>query len=193
LQSERTGTRPHADVSFNPWYNQQFAILDEQGNWSIWSIEGLQRKRAKTEASPGKSGHIHDGLLQDESLPELRNADGWGRVLWAASLSTIIICQRRHLAIFDLKAHPKRLYSPALVDAKATDWIVDVKRSPLRLDQIFVLTTTQIFWLQVTATDERVNQDDGYAGARILLSCHHFRDEEDETMKLEIMSEYDGR
>lgn len=191
VQSNMTGARPHADVSFNPWYIKQFAILDEQGNWSIWSIEGLQRKRASAEACKWKFGHIHDDIREDERLAT-PHADGWGRVLWAASPTTILICQRHHLAIFDIEACPRRLYCPSIVDATSSDWIVEVKRSPLKLNQIFLLTTSQIFWLQITTAGEQIGQGDGYVGARVLLSCHHFLDEEDVSMKLELLAEGDG-
>ncbi|KAI9928509.1 hypothetical protein MW887_001723 [Aspergillus wentii] len=33
-----TGGFAHADVTFNPWYQKQFAIVDERGNWGLWEI-----------------------------------------------------------------------------------------------------------------------------------------------------------
>jgi hypothetical protein len=30
-------------VTFNPWYQRQFAIVDIRGKWSVWEITGRQR------------------------------------------------------------------------------------------------------------------------------------------------------
>jgi RNA polymerase I-specific transcription initiation factor RRN6 len=192
LKNEKTGARPHVDVSFNPWYIRQFAIFDQQGYWTVWDIEGQKRRRATFEAKPGKSGHIHDDLISDQSFKIYGSADGWGRIMWAGSVSTLVVCDRRSLAVFDLKSAPKRLYSPELVHPNSTDWILDVKRNPNNLHQIFVLTSNQVFWLQINAAGEDRDGLYGYVGARILLSCRHFRNGEDDTAKFELFGEKDG-
>jgi RNA polymerase I-specific transcription initiation factor RRN6 len=193
LGNERTGTRPHVDVSFNPWYVRQFAIIDQQGYWSVWDIEGQKRKRTTFEAKPGRSGHIRDDSLQDQSFKSHHSADGWGRVLWAGGFNTLVLCDRRNLAVFDLKAMPKRLYSPQIVHPKSTDWILDVKRSTSDLHHVFVLTTSRVFWLQITEAGEDKDEQYGYRGAKILLSCQHFRDQENEAAKLELFREKEGK
>jgi RNA polymerase I-specific transcription initiation factor RRN6 len=193
LGNERTGARPHADVSFNPWYIRQFAMVDQQGYWSVWDIEGQKRKRTTFEAKPGRSGHINDNSSSGQGFKSHDSADGWGRVLWAGGVSTIILCNRRNFAVFDLKAVPKRLYSPAVVHPKSIDWILDMKRSPVNLSHVFVLTTRQIFWLQITEAGENQDEQFGYVGAKILLSCQHFRNQEDETAKLELLGENEGK
>lgn len=192
LSNERTGARPHANVSFNPWYIRQFAVMDQQGYWSVWDIEGQKRKRTTFEAKPGRSGHIQDDSSPGQGLKSHDNADGWGRVLWAGDVSTLILCDRRHLAVFDLKAAPKRLHSPEILHSKSIDWILDMRRCPVNLNQIFILTTKQVFWLQITEAGENQDGQFGYAGAKILLSCQHFRNYEDETAKLEVLGEDEG-
>lgn len=192
LESSRTGGRAHADVSFNPWYVRQFAVVDQQGYWSIWDIEGQKRKRVTFEAIPGKFGHVHDGWNMEQGSKPLKNADGWGRILWAANVSTLVVCDRRSIAVFSLKEQPKRLFSPDLINVTSTDWILDVKRSLTKADQIFVLTTTQIFWVQITAVGEDGDNESRDVGSKILLSCRHFRHGEDDALKLEIVEEDDG-
>jgi RNA polymerase I-specific transcription initiation factor RRN6 len=192
MRMESTGGRPHADVSFNPWYVRQFAVVDKQGHWSVWNIEGQKSKRVTFEATPGRSGHIHDDSLSDLSFKSTCDSDGWGRILWAGSVSTLIVCDRHNLAVFDLKATPKRLYSPPLVRPDSGEWILDVKRDPNNLQHIFVLTTRHVFWLQVTAAGEDHDELSGYVGARILLPVRHFRNDEDDTAKLALFDENDG-
>lgn len=192
LSSQQTGSRPHAHVSFNPWYVRQFAIMDQQGYWSVWDIEGQKRKRTTFEAKPGRSGHIQDDSSTVQGPKSHHSADGWGQVLWAGSVSTLVLCDRRSFAVFDIKATPKRLHTPEIVRAKSIDWVLDMKRSPVNLNQIFILTTKQVFWLQITEAGENIDEDFGYAGAKILLSCQHFMDFEDEAAKLEVMGENEG-
>jgi RNA polymerase I-specific transcription initiation factor RRN6 len=193
LGNDKTGARPHADVSFNPWYIRQFAVVDQQGYWNVWDIEGQKRKRTTFEARPGKSGHIQDDSSPGEGVKTYDSADGWGRVLWAGGASTLILCDRRSLAVFDLKAAPKRLNSPDVVHPRSVDWILDMKRSPVNLNHVFVLTTRKIFWLQVSEAGEDQDEQFGYAGVKILLSCQHFRNRDDETAKLELLRENEGR
>ena len=192
MRMERTGGRSHVDVSFNPWYVRQFAVLDEQGYWSVWDIEGRRRKRVTFEASPKRSGHIHDDSSSDLSFKFTSGTDGWGRILWAGSVSTLIVCDRHNLAVFDLKAAPKRLYSPPLVRPDSGEWILDVKRDPINLQHIFILTTRHLFWLNVIAAGEDYDELNGYVGARVLLSVRHFRNDEDDTAKLALLEENDG-
>jgi RNA polymerase I-specific transcription initiation factor RRN6 len=192
LGNERTGARPYADVSFNPWYIRQFATVDQQGYWSVWNIEGQKRKRTTFEARPGRSGHIQDDSSPGLGFKTHDSADGWGRVLWAGGVSTLILCDRRNLTVFDLKAAPKRLYSPEVVHTRSIDWILDMKRSPANLNHVFVLTTRQIFWLQIGEADEDQGEQIGYAGVKIILSCQHFRNQEDETAKLDLLGENEG-
>ena len=189
LKIETTGGRPHADVSFNPWYIRQFAIVDQQGYWSIWDIEGQSRKRINFDVIRGKSGHIHDERSLDRDARLTSTPNGWGRVLWAGGVSTLIVCERRSLAVFSLKGQPKRLFCPDIIDLKSAHWILDVKRSKTRLDEIFVLTTSHIFWIQIHAVGEEVRNESETVGAEILLSCRHFRDGHNEMLKLEVLLE----
>jgi RNA polymerase I-specific transcription initiation factor RRN6 len=192
LNTEQTSAKSYTDVSFNPWYIRQFAVMDQQGYWSVWDVEGQKRKRTTFKARPGRSGHIQDDLPPGQGYASQDSLDGWGRVLWAGSVSTIIVCNRRSFSVFDLKAAPKRLHSPEIVHPNSIDWILDIKRSPVNLNQIFVLTTKQVFWLEIAEADENRDKQFGCVGAKILLSCQHFRNQEDETAKLELLGEMDG-
>jgi RNA polymerase I-specific transcription initiation factor RRN6 len=191
LKTDQTGGRPHVDVSFNPWYVRQFAIVDEQGHWSIWNIEGQNRKRKTIKAIPGRSGQVHSDSL-DLGSNVTSVADGWCRVLWAGSVSTLLGFERRSFSIFDLKGPPKRLSCPAVINPRSTDWILDVKRSANRLDEIFILTTTEIYWMQIYPLGEDSVDTIDHNGAKILLSCRHFRDGEDNSLKIEVLLEDDG-
>ncbi|KFY42680.1 hypothetical protein V495_04389 [Pseudogymnoascus sp. VKM F-4514 (FW-929)] len=189
ITSAKTNGRNHADVSFNPWYPRQFAVLDEEGYWSAWDVEGRKRAGSKT-ATPGKSGYILDDRAESDLSRDVTSS-GWGRILWAGNVSTIVVCNERHLAVFDLRAHPIRLRSPDLVPNGSFGRILEVKRSPLQHDKVFVLTNTRLFLLQINTAGEWQNDTDRTAGARIIMSCLHYREAQGNLLKLELHEEGD--
>lgn len=189
LTAERTGSNRHVDIAFNPYYTRQFAVVDDTGSWSIWDIEGRVRQQSTLELIPGKSGHIYDDYLHDPSLNDLNSADGWHKFLWAGNVSTIVVCNRRHIAIFDIKSSPFRLNGTEILPPSSTDWIRDVKRSPQNVSHLFVLTSSRIFWVEVIAAAE---DKEGDSGIRPILSYRHFLDANDGTLKLTVLEDTNG-
>jgi RNA polymerase I-specific transcription initiation factor RRN6 len=188
--TESSGSRGHADVAFNPWYTRQFAVVDELGSWSVWDIEGGQKKNSIARLLPGKSANIFDDYVLDPTLKVPDNADGWHQILWVGTVSTIVVCNRRHFAVFDIKAAPTRLQSRDFFTATNSDWILDLKRSPSNLSHLFVLTSSRIFWLEVIPGGEEKAGDIGF---KILLSYRHFRDANDKSMRLAVLRGEEGR
>jgi len=175
LPITETGGYCHADVAFNPFYARQIALIDEGGSWSIWDIEGYVKSTFKLERS--KDGHIFDDL-DSENHRDI--ADGWGRILWAGDVNTLVVCGRCHFAAINIKAEPTRLQTPDVFTSMSSGWILDVKQNVRQLNHLFLLTSARLFWLEIVPGDGEVV---------ILFSCRHFRDEDGENMKLEILSE----
>jgi RNA polymerase I-specific transcription initiation factor RRN6 len=190
LTNSMTGGRPHTDVSFNPWYTRQVAVVDESGYWTTWEIESKKKKRHVVKVDPKSFGHVVDGLSADVEPKIYQSVDGWHRVMWAAELNTIVVCGRHHLSVFDIKDTSKRLPTPSLVRPNSRDCILDLKRDPNNFDQIYVLTNREIFWLQIVpAADKNLEDPSDHVGARILLSCRHYRGEDDLTGRIEVFGE----
>jgi RNA polymerase I-specific transcription initiation factor RRN6 len=191
LTTGRSKSKDHRDVSFNPWYARQFAVVDSLGFWSIWDIEGNQRRHSSQKLASGKNGDVYDGYelnpASRKSEPDC--ADGWHRILWVCDISTIVVSNRRHVAVFDLKAAPYRLHSIDFSTASSPDWILDIKRSLANPNHLFVLTTARIFWIEVVPAGEDKKTQ---SGAKILLSYRHFRDANDETMRLTCLEDDTG-
>ncbi|RDL39034.1 uncharacterized protein BP5553_03374 [Venustampulla echinocandica] len=180
ITAEKTQLQCHADISFNPWYCRQFILIDSSGHWCIWNIEYQQTRSSPQDLVAGKSGSIDDDCSVDSILEpsSANNLDGWYRALWVGDINTIAICSRRSIVIFDLKARPTRLRSIELPPI-SSNRIIDIKRSLENQAYLFVLTTSQIIWIEVTPAGE-----EGSSGAKILLSYRHFRDVSDETLRL---------
>lgn len=196
LTIRRTGSTSHADCTFNPWFPRQFAVIDSRGYWSIWELEKLHSKGAPEILIPRNSGSIYDDIVKDElddSPKELGHADGWCRVLWICSMSTIVVCNRRHIAVFDLAEKKTTFGQVDIFPLGNTDWIVDVKRSLIDSSNFFVLTTSRIFWLEVVPAPDRVEDQPVLGSVKILLSYVHFLSSDDETLKLTPLKSNTGK
>ena len=188
LEIDKANGVPYSDVAFNPWYNQQIATIDQKGGWAVWDIEKIEKhakgSRYWTERKV-RVGNLLDGL-PEEKKPTFRVADGWGAVLWAGDLSTILVADRRMLAVFDITGNPRRLIAPNLVSSATSEWILDVKRSSKEPTHVFVMTTFRLFWLQVAGSAGNLGDEEMAAGAKCLLSWRHFRDPEDISLSLRV-------
>ncbi|KAH7407569.1 RNA polymerase I-specific transcription initiation factor RRN6-like protein [Cadophora sp. MPI-SDFR-AT-0126] len=186
LTAQKTGSKDHSDVAFNPWFSRQIAVVDTLGYWSVWEVDARydHSKNASETLVPKKTGGFYDCWAKDEpQTPEHGHFDGWYRILWASNLSTIVVCNRRYITVFDIKAQSTLLSRVDLFSAGNTDWILDIQRSTSDKHYLHVLTTTRIFWLEIIPTGER-NDDHVEAGGRIVLSYFHFMSPDDESLKL---------
>lgn len=193
LTRQESGLKEHVDVSFNPWYGRQFAVVDRAGQWSSWDIEGRQKRRSAFNIVPGKMGQIYDDFGENSAIPGYKlpgDVGEWHRILWAGSVSTMIVANRRHLAIFETKSKPIRLPSHSFNTSLLKDWILDIKRSTVDLSHLFVLTTTRIFWLKVTPTGE--DGPNVESGVKVILSHRHYRTATDDSMKLTMSKDENG-
>ena len=193
LSHSVTGGAPHADVTFNPWYHRQVSLVDQRGYWTVWEVEGKMRKRRNFKATPVCSGSIsHDVPISDSSNSPPQ-ADGWGSVCWATNIRTLVVCDRRHLAIFDLApTGAVRLEPPDLGLHHSPHWILDVRRSVVHENHLFVLTSSQVFWLEIASAIQSEVEGGAVEGSRILLSWVHFRNPEDTSLQLEVQRLDDG-
>lgn len=196
---KHTGGAPHADVSFNPSNERQFAIVDQRGQWSIWNIEGQHRRRHLWTATAGPNGQIcaTDDDNKDAEVDTTSEAkqDGWASIVWAGDMNTIVVADRRTLAIFNIEAISQRLAAPDLQIIKDADWILDLKRSPLDASHIFLVTSSRILCLRIRGAerDEDVKDvKDLKIDAEILFSTRHFRDQEDISLRLQLLSDDGG-
>ena len=191
LSIQSTGGSPHADVSFNPWDNREFGIVDDQGHWTLWTLDKHVHRRDLWKTKAGLSGHIGeaDG---EESESDINEEDGWGTILWAGGGDTIVVANRRTLAFFKIKKNVKRLISPNISLSGSADWILDVRRSPSDDNHIFVTTCTRIFWLHIPPFGDSRGDKNSKLGASVLLSWTHFRDPQDISLRINVLKDEDS-
>ena len=186
---ENTGGVSHADVSFNPDYQRQFAIVDEQGNWSIWDIEGGYKNNRSYAVECTNKGTVI--AAQDDSyvvtpLGSRAVDDGWARILWVGDVNTIAVATRRHLDIVNLKRGLSPPACPPFVAERSADWILDMKRHPRDRTLLFVLTSARLYLAALRPPSGVATSDPEDSAVTVLMSWAHFRGTEDITLQLTL-------
>lgn len=190
LYTGDTGCSPHSDVSFNPWRTSQFAVVDQLGHWTVWELKPTTHLLDGKTVVAGPSGFISDEKADaPESSFKNDSGDGWGSILWAGSKNTVVVADRTTLSVFSIEDGTKRLHVPMLAKPKNTDWNLDMKRSPSVPAHIFLLTSTRVIWLRIVPDDDSRSGGNSEPGATILLSWVHFRDQEDISLRLNVLED----
>ncbi|KAF2427805.1 hypothetical protein EJ08DRAFT_332518 [Tothia fuscella] len=185
----------HADVSFNPWDHEQFATVDDQGYWAIFGVDKVHKKGKLRQHE--LQGHGHSGKfdweegLEDEDI--ILEPDGWGRIFWAGSETTLVVCIRQQIVILDMETKtvtPVKL--PELYGMRPGIHL-DCLRCPGKPQWFFLLTTKQLIWFEVLDLD----LNDAAVGRRkektkILHSTRHFRNPLDISLHLKVLVEDDN-
>lgn len=175
---EQTGGVLHADVAVNPWFTRQFALIDQAGYWSIWEYESRRKQAARFHR-------------QCQVSPPERNSstqyDGWARICWLLNPSTIAVCTRRKLLLFDISGNePDQLQTDDVGLADDVGWITDMVPLPTAPDHLCVLTSTHLLVLQTMLN--RKSAVSMKSAARI----RHFRSSDDLSIRLSIFADRDG-
>ncbi|KAL1957896.1 hypothetical protein VTO42DRAFT_5461 [Malbranchea cinnamomea] len=184
ISSHLTGGHPHADVTFNPWYQRQLAIVDIYGHWSIWDLQGRQPHKGYWSVGRGPCGSLASSLENDTLLKgkPKDNYDGWAMILWVGNVHQLLVCDRRTVILFRTDTNPPKCHQVDLQFERRSEWVLDVKRSKYNPAHVFVLTSTRVLWISVASGDYFNDQE--VSKATILLSWRHFRDLEDASLKL---------
>ena len=184
LTSQDASGIPFADVTFNPWNSQQFAVINQRAHWHIWNMKAQIKSQGlwTLEKASGDSLVNDNALDHDISEPIL---DGWAKVLWASDADTLVIANRRNFAIFDVKAEPMSLDVPDLGLEKSSDWILDIKRTLVSTSHLLVVTSSRLFLLEARRSGKRQTS---LAAATILVSWVHFRPPEDISLSVSIFN-----
>ena len=184
----QTGGFSHADVTFNPWYQRQFAIVDTRGKWSVWEITGRQRLQQATWAAElVKSGSLPmQDYKRKHGCPRL---DGWASIEWVHDVGSLLVSNRHNVIIYAFTDDQIPTRTVELGMTKPSEWVLDVQTNSRKPSQFFVLTTTRIMWFDVGALP---GEHDTSLSLYPRVSWRHFRDPEDTTLRLSDIVVYQG-
>ena len=183
---------PFSDVTFNPWFPEQIATLDQTGVWHVWDVELNSKAKGLWSLNNVDTGSLPSTHPNSDSVQE--TDDCWGRVLWVKDLRTLLLAQRRQLSLVRIGGKINTDGIPGLGLTYSTDWILDVKRSPANPAHVFIVTSTRLIWLAVLPVDGMAYDDGGRVDITVLLSWVHYRNPQDLSLGLETcQNEQDGR
>lgn len=178
---EQTGGAPHSDVTFNPDFQLQIGLVDQNHTWSIWNVEHGRKGDAYTIS------RLVEGPINPSENFNSSGEDGWARILWVGDINTLLVCNRRWLSIISIKGDSYTyLPCPTLIAQRSPDWYLDVKRHPGSRDLFFVLTSTYLAVMAVTTPSEALDATAGEAGATIVMSWRHYLGAKDFTLHLSV-------
>ncbi|KAF1919926.1 RNA polymerase I-specific transcription-initiation factor-domain-containing protein [Ampelomyces quisqualis] len=181
LSIAKTGGSAHVDVAFNPEFQLQFAVVDQDHVWSVWDIDRTRRSDKYSMTC------LVQGRIAQQNDADLKGEDGWARILWVGDVNTILVCNRRQISVIEIRGGSfEYLPCPAVVSKRSADWILDVSRHPTIRGQFFVLTSTDLFLMVVITSSDAVDATVGSIGARVLVSWRHYRGTEDFTLSITL-------
>ena len=176
LNIAETGDSPHSDVAFNPWYSRQLAVLDQAGSWTIWELGDKQTSVVKQLCAHGR-----------EAKKTFLN-ECWGRVIWVGGSSTIAVCSRRDLMIYQIgEKDPEKLHDLDIGLDDGLSWILDMALVPSRPNYLIVLTSAHVLLAYVEVGQVRAIE------ARIIARVRHFRNPEDISLRMYCSVGEDGK
>lgn len=176
----------HADVAFNPWYQKQFAIVNQQGLWWIWELGATRGEEYRELPVIVCQGSIGQSDSHQETGPCY---DGWARVAWAGDPATVVLCNRKSMAIYSIAGKPVRMQDSGLGIEKSSDWILDMQRSSNQSGHVFVLTSSFLFCISVWASADNNQPAKSTRPAKVHAKIRHFRDSTDTTLSLDIIQD----
>nr|POE71369.1 hypothetical protein CFP56_62464 [Quercus suber] len=169
-----TYDQTHADVAFNPWYTRQFAIISVAGDWNIWDL-GSRRSRPQANAD-------HTGEISRYRVA--LTADAWARVMWIRNPTTLLICTRNSLGLYDLASEERvKVAAVDIASIAAASHILNVALLPAHPSHCCVLTSTHLVMFHVqpmTGTAENGVE------LKMLLKLTHFWNQGDSSLNMSL-------
>lgn len=177
LQASVTGGHHHVDSAFHPSDQRKLAIVDEEGNWSIWKIRGRRSRTARVlyQARLRSSGKVFSWKHRKRPASVGLFFDGWHRVIWASSndheVDRLIVCNRQTVKLFTLAGQELRYIDPRLDIGKAS-YILDIRPGP-KANLCLILTSTRVLVFDIGQQEwkDTVNAK----GPALLCAYQHFQ------------------
>lgn len=184
----------HVDVTFNPWWRRQIAVIDQAGRWIVIEISNKSAVPYNASFTKSNSGLIKSDVSTDDSEATTPgdnncNEDGWGRIRWVLDVNTILVSTRTKLRLISLKNN--KSLDINLARGSEPYWIYDIRSCQSQTNQFFVLTSRHIWWIEIVEDVEEWHEKEDERGYKILLISNHFRHGIDLTTKLKIVESKD--
>ena len=193
ISVEQLEHSPPADVSFNPWDQRQFGVVNQLGRWSIWEFQRMNvnpKAINVRRAEQVKSGQMPKASRERADSRDVFE-DGWHCIMWITNLKTVVVCSRIALVICDVSSELLSTETSELGISENTGLLLDICRHPVFENHVFVTTTTEIFWLSVLENHSANMDQAEKSRIQIQLSWTHFRDPKDTSLRTTVFRDDD--
>ncbi|EME48657.1 hypothetical protein DOTSEDRAFT_67632 [Dothistroma septosporum NZE10] len=161
--------RSFMDVSFNPWFSQQIAVIDNAGDWQVFEMS-TEKVRQVFE--------ICEGTARDGKETAVVG-DGWARISWISDLATVVACTRQRLTVFSIRdIEPSVLREVSVQLPGPVPWILGLMKLPGDMQRFALLTGTHLHLYKVP----RAETDILHVSSE--LRIRHYRDVEDLSLRV---------
>ena len=160
--------------SFNPGPMDDLHLLDAMGEkqYRIWWLRQTGGGAAAYAANPDSS--------DSEAAPVERPVSSGG----LHGAGRLLLCDGIHLRMLDVQSDEDLALS--LVKQDGGDRVLDVQFSPTAPSQVFVLTSTTLFWLDIASLDLDSTRPPAGPSPAVLLSSPHLCQHGHQTMRLSV-------
>ncbi|KAG6010988.1 hypothetical protein E4U21_000015 [Claviceps maximensis] len=199
LHHKETGGNDISDVVFIPspaTSLPRIGLIDQCGYWSIWTLLGTWQVGMNTlRLSLYKCGHMYEGVLPsitplstypsqrhgmlslgkhchlDDPLDPALMPEQGSKDAEESTRNHVLIWNAQHIVVLDLETETFLPQLDIIRQSRlAPDWIIGVERSPANESHLFVLTTRQIIWLDLSLAQGVAKP---VMRPALLLACSH--------------------
>lgn len=179
-----TGGYLHSHVVFAPHDQHVFAIIDIQGNWSSWKVNGRRSRSARivSQATLLASGKLFS--WEDRLKPAYTEIyfDGWHTAMWMSEDNEmdvdLLICNRCEAKVIKMGTDTSATIDLRLDTNKMDAFILDAKPGPTS-QTCLLLTTQRVLLYDFTREDWKSPQSPA-----LMCAWFHARSAHDMTLKL---------
>lgn len=198
LPRSHTGGQDHADVCFHPHDQRKLAVVDAEGNWSIWHIQGRRTRTARVlyKIVLQTSNKIFSWAHRRRPEGVELYFDGWHKVLWMScdrnDVDHVLVCNRQDAKLFNVKTTSNDVIGSVDVrlDTRKEDaYILDLKQG-LTPNLCFILTTSRLLLFDFAQKDWK---DRGKVhGPASLFAWQHFQKTSDLSLSMSTVELQDA-
>ncbi|KAL8336447.1 hypothetical protein RB601_000317 [Gaeumannomyces tritici] len=163
-------------------------------------VLGDEEEQCRISWAAARAGGATRKKQRDDSGLDLPALDGETTCSSPSRAEALVMSTPKTLKILDLEGGDNSAVFAELVDPKTPEAILDVCVCPGDLSRLFVLTSTAVFWIQLTrlrpgAKDVSDQQRDhgrrwpGHIAITILLSCPHLRSPVDSALRMTVAAQ----
>lgn len=157
-------------------------------------VLGDEEEQCRIAWAAARTDGATRGTRQDDSGLDLPALDDDKIGSSPTRAETLVMSTPKTFKILDMEGGDNSAVFAELVDPKRPDAILDFCVCPGDLSRLFVLTSTALFWIQLTRLPkpEMEGEPDGRPGQiaiTILLSCPHLRSPVDRALRMSVTAQ----